>query len=477
MTSYLLVVGLVFVPVFLYLRTKLPEEICGVVERELERELEVLVDRLGDVRPDGLAAAAAPLVAAIPQRVTVIAEDGTVVDDTILHGPDARREPMENHAGRPEVREAIRDGYGTSRRTSATTHETYVYAAMRFPREGPARGVLRLAVRIEDAARGASRFALFLQRTGAVALSAAVILSFIAALVVARPLRRISAAARAFAAGDFGHPIDVTSQDELGDVAQALGELAAQLRSRLAEAGADRAALRALVDELPVGVILFDAQGSPFALNGRARELLRLGAADELERTLDLARVAPHAAARERVLRTGISEELPLEPPWVPESALRARWLAIASAKGDAQAALVVFPEADADAARFFPPPRPHEVEAIEIGTLCSRGLARLEARGVAEPVAVALSDPTVRVVEAAGRSAFAVGHLLAGAAADAGRVVDEVLPNGVRLRVRLRGRRWVPEPAQLAISCLGGSAGVVTESGESEAWLLVPRA
>lgn len=521
MTSYLLVVGLAVAPVFFYIRKNLPTELHYLIGRELGRELDILVDRLSAVPPAELPAAAALLAKTVPQRVTVLAPDGTVIDDSLLHAPGAPDAPMENHADRPEVMQALAEGHAMSTRSSSTTQDVFVYAAARFQRAGVPRGVLRLAVKVEDAERAGARFNTFLRHAGAAALSTAVILSLVAALVVSRPLRRIVAAARAFAAGDFGHPIEVHSNDELGEVAQALTDLAAQLRGRLAEAGANHMALRVLIDELPVGIILYTSDGSPTVMNGCARSLCKLTPANELERARHLMARPPHADIFERVLRTRIPEAGSLELPWEPGRPLHARWIGIAAPSGDTHVALIVFPqapfEAEDDPARDAlrgavkalhravralapaplaaecaaaaqqaevwaraPLPQPEDVEVVELAVLCARGVELASAGGEAHAVELVLREPRTPVIEAAGRSVFAISQLIASAAMSAGRPVkiqDDVLPTGVRLSVRARPQAWQPDAICEALSCLGGSAGTVLEGGETEAWLVVPRA
>ena len=60
-------------------------------------------------------------------RVSIIAPDGRVLADSAASGPELAR--LENHAGRPEVRQALETGAGTSLRSSTTLHEQLLYAA------------------------------------------------------------------------------------------------------------------------------------------------------------------------------------------------------------------------------------------------------------------------------------------------------------------------------------------------------------
>ena len=60
-------------------------------------------------------------------RITWIAEDGTVLYDN-----EKSADEMENHLERPEVQDAIKNGYGESSRYSATLVEKQIYCAQRL---------------------------------------------------------------------------------------------------------------------------------------------------------------------------------------------------------------------------------------------------------------------------------------------------------------------------------------------------------
>jgi HAMP domain-containing protein len=524
MASYLVVVGLVTVPMLLYLKIGLEEELRSVVRKDLEDQLGLLCARLSKTSAEQLQAEADAMVDRLPQRVTVIAADGQVLADTVLHEPGEARK-LENHADRPEIVEARAKGVGSGIRTSATTGHTFLYVAKRFPDDGPIRGYVRLAVKTEDLHATAQKVLGFLNQSGAVALSAAVLLSFVAALFVSRPLRRIADGARAFAAGDFGHRIEVRSRDELGDVAQALADLASQLKGRLVEAGADRATLRGLLDELPVGVVLYDPAGKAVSVNTRAREVCALAVPDELERANKIAELPGQAPVVERVRKTRITEELPLELPWRPGARLRGRWVATAATSGAAQVALVVLDGEEGaalrerlqkalaacvallgEAAAAAPAapiagrctrtadesavllgdaiPVPSVVTVLPVGDLCRKAReAVLAGAGREAPeIAVELAEASVLVADANGVAASALRRLLSSGAAKVGaggklRLRGEVQGGKVRLSVSVPGEGWRPEPLGAALHALGGEDGVTNDGGATEAWVTLPRA
>ena len=64
-------------------------------------------------------------------RVSVIDRQGRVLLDSSEPHPDS----LDNHLGRTEIQQALRDGNGFDlKRTSQSTHETYFYSATRFKR-------------------------------------------------------------------------------------------------------------------------------------------------------------------------------------------------------------------------------------------------------------------------------------------------------------------------------------------------------
>lgn len=514
MVSYLVVVSLVFLPTFVYLRTTQQQELHTGLRRDLESELGAIARRLSQAPPDRHDELLELLVGIVPHRLTLIDPSGRVLVDSVGGS-------LENHADRPEVAAALS---GPARpafaeRVSATTGGRMQYVAMRYPREGPPLGVLRLATPTATLDASEKRLSTFVSRAGAVALTAAMLFSLLAAFVVTRPLRRIQDAARAFASGDFGRPTDVRSNDELGDVAEALDDLASQLRGRLLAAGAERATLQALLDELPCGVVLYDPDGELLTLSSRARELCALTAAQEQVRARELLQLDAQQRVVEHVLRDGLAREVALDLPWQPEQSLRARWVALAATDGRRQPGLIVVEPADSAlhartltrelsrcaallhrALRHVPPgalanamaeaarsaetltpaelPDPAQIEPLALSDACHDVLEQLGASG---HVDLALDDAQVQVVEAGGRVRRVLRSLVEGAVQSrpSGEplVVRAESANG-HVRVSVHTRRPLSLGSQAGVlRSLGGDWGTSREEEGVETWVLLPRA
>jgi len=370
---------------------------------------------------------------------------------------------------------------------------------------------------IDDAVVATYRFT---EKAGALGLTAAVVLSLVAALVVSRPLRRLTEAVRGFGQGDFGHPVAVDSTDELGELADALRELALRLAEQLREAGAHRAALQALVEELPLGVLMYDEAGSPLAISARARELCRLPLAEDLQSAGEWVKLPEHAAAIAQaraddrgvvvpwVLAGRVKRAAELEVRWftVPGPPGKGRIVGIVSdreqtlridaleeilrddaqlmrrAAGVTEGDLAARLETAADQAERAVLGRratADQVETRDIGTLCSTALEEVKARAAARGVtfSLELDDPALRVVEAEGRSQQAVRRLFDAMISEAQassevRIESDAGPKLVRITARTpEGRRIKTKPIAEIIHCLGGDAGSKHTGEATEAW------
>jgi hypothetical protein len=267
--SYLIVAGLVVGPTLWFLRTSLLTALETSEARELKPRIEALRARLSEV-PDGELDSAVHSYAQLLQlRITVIDRDGVVRADSDRSPSELSQ--MENHAGRSEVKGALQTGYGYAVRTSATTGEEYVYAAIPMQTSGPPRGVLRVA-RVVSSLRKSVSNALFTVRlsTG-IAVTAALLLSLGAAIFISLPLRRMRDAATAFARAEWVPFASVKTGDELEALSLALVDLGEKMRTRLAAAGISESMVRQVVQAAPIPALLLDQSFSVLEASGTLR--------------------------------------------------------------------------------------------------------------------------------------------------------------------------------------------------------------
>jgi two-component system phosphate regulon sensor histidine kinase PhoR len=222
-------------------------------------------------------------------RVTVIGADGKVWGDTDLDGEALRN--VENHADRPEVKAAFLHGEGRSVRYSHTLGRDLLYVAVRLDPDDPSKGVVRLAVPLDEVrrARAAVRGPVTAAALAAVLLAAG--LGVLASGRLVRRLERLSRTAAGLAAGNAGARFRPGRRDEMGDVERSLHRMADQLDERLALLLRERNQMRTVLQGMVEGVLLTDATGRILLANGAFERIFDAPPPLEGLRPLEAARV------------------------------------------------------------------------------------------------------------------------------------------------------------------------------------------
>ncbi len=200
-------------------------------------------------------------------RITYIAPDGRVLDDTDLLPADVPA--MENHANREEVREAIASGSGTSLRVSPTEQKPMLYVARKLP-DG---SVLRLAV---SEARLRQVEAVYLWTMRLAILAVCLLLFLIGASASRRfsePLAELTRAASAVAAGDFARDLPTAGGEEVQLLGGALQRMKSSLNQAVQRAEAERRLTAMVFERLPDGLVVVDAKLKVIESNGRFAEM------------------------------------------------------------------------------------------------------------------------------------------------------------------------------------------------------------
>jgi two-component system phosphate regulon sensor histidine kinase PhoR len=191
-------------------------------------------------------AAAKRIAADTGTRVTVLRADGTVLGDS-----EAEPAALENHAERPEVRQALTTGQGRDSRHSASIDRDLTYVALRMDLpSGPA------VVRVASPTEAVDAALADIQRSLLVAIAlgvvAAVVLGSLIARSMLKPLGAINDVAETIAAGDLSARVAPLPSGEAGALADAFNSMAGKLQKQIVEAGEEHqrlvAALNASID-------------------------------------------------------------------------------------------------------------------------------------------------------------------------------------------------------------------------------------
>ncbi len=205
---------------------------------------------------------------ALGRRVTLIRPDGKVIGDSEFDG--GALDSLQNHLSRPEVADAFAGQTGQSRRPSPSTGEEELYVAVHVPPLGVAR--VSLPTRNIDAIIRAARRDVI--GASLLALLGALFIAWIFSRSVSRPVEELRDVAQALADGDLARRPTLRAPGEVGELADALRELAEQLSSRLHALEADETLLVQLTESLNEGVIAVDTSRMVVRINDTGRRLL-----------------------------------------------------------------------------------------------------------------------------------------------------------------------------------------------------------
>ena len=190
-------------------------------------------------------------------RITLISDDGKVAYES-----NADQNIMDNHANRPEIMAALKDGEGTAVRHSDTIHRDVYYYATRLD-DG---GVLRVS------RESSSIYAVFLSAVPFLILLAAgiLLLCFFLAGVLTR---RIVAPIDAMAA-DMESIEENTEYEELIPFSRTIHRQNSLIRKQLEDLREEQEKVQALTSNMSEGFLLLDLEKNVLSVNGSAIELL-----------------------------------------------------------------------------------------------------------------------------------------------------------------------------------------------------------
>ena len=210
-------------------------------------------------------------MAASGVRVTVIASDGEVLADS-----QSDPSTMENHAGRPEIRDALGKGEGESIRHSVTINRDLLYYAVRLSVAGRPPVILRFASPIETVDEELWVFRRRLWLASLVML----LVTGMASLLISRSFSdrvdRLTRFSRRVAEGDF-RPIEADrSGDAMEVLAVSLNETAARLDRSILTLTEERNLSSAILGSMVEGVAVVNASERLLFANPGFAEILGL---------------------------------------------------------------------------------------------------------------------------------------------------------------------------------------------------------
>lgn len=249
---FLLSLGMIAVSLaitYAYLRPTLDQVVGSRIESDLKVRLRLVADaaqaaHLSLHEPRSWQATARRLAPLADARVTLLSIDGTLRGDSEVDEQELAN--VENHAGRPEIREALGNAgpglqpavapISVATRYSATLRQRMLYVAQPFAIGDGSPAVARLSMPLIAIDRAMAKLHLALFLASVLALVVAVAMSSIASHLAARSLRLLTTIATRMAQGDLSPRAEPGpgDGDELAMLGRGLDKLAAKLTAALA---------------------------------------------------------------------------------------------------------------------------------------------------------------------------------------------------------------------------------------------------
>lgn len=284
--AYVALILLTMLSLGTYLITTLRAQELSALEDQLARQAKLVADDatyrlVNQSRPGDLDPLAKDLGRQIGARVTLIARDGTVLGDSD-HDPRT----MENHGTRPEVLQALQLGRGESERHSATLDRDLLYVAVPMYNQDQIVGIARVALPVREVDDSLNHLALVVGVATSVTSVLAILLAIVIARVTTGPLDRLTKMARLLASGNLRERIAVDTHDEVGQLASAFNDMAADLRQKIEAIEQQRSEIAAILAGMADGVAIVDREGRVVALNRAAERMLETDEATARGRTV-----------------------------------------------------------------------------------------------------------------------------------------------------------------------------------------------
>jgi len=211
-------------------------------------------------------------MAASGARITVITARGLVLADS-----QSDPQTMENHAGRPELKDALANGSGHSIRHSVTINRDLLYYAVRQPTAAGQPVLLRFALPLSTVT------SVLMQFRESLWLASLLILAVVggATLLVSRGFTsrvdRLTAFSRRVAEGDFHAEPSGSSGDALDSLGSSLNQTAARLDQTIRTLTEERNLSSAILGSMVEGVAVVNASERVLFSNPSFASVLGLG--------------------------------------------------------------------------------------------------------------------------------------------------------------------------------------------------------
>jgi two-component system phosphate regulon sensor histidine kinase PhoR len=207
----------------------------------------------------------------IGARITIINKDGVVLGDS-----EEDPATMDNHANRPEVIEALSKGTGSSIRYSATLGYNMMYVAVPITSNDGVVGVARVALPLTQIDKSLQHINRVIIIGAVIAAVIAILLAFQILRITTEPVKKLTQLSKKMAQGELDQEIQITSQDEVGELARAFNQMAARLKEMVALITNERDRMATILSNIDDAILMVDGDSKITTMNRTAENIFQI---------------------------------------------------------------------------------------------------------------------------------------------------------------------------------------------------------
>ena len=189
-------------------------------------------------------------------RITIINPGGGVVTDS-------EKDPklMESHKSRIEIIQAIKYGFGTSLRYSASIKEEMLYVAVPIEKDGKVYGVLRASLFLKEINTLLNNLKMNIVKIAVIIVIILLIGAFLFSRNFSRPLNELAIASSRVAKGDFSTKVVLKSRSEIRELADSFNYMTDQINTLFTQLSHQKEELDSIISSINEGLCVIDKDG------------------------------------------------------------------------------------------------------------------------------------------------------------------------------------------------------------------------
>ncbi|GAX59797.1 signal transduction histidine kinase [Candidatus Scalindua japonica] len=192
----------------------------------------------------------------IETRITVINPEGAVLADS-----EKKPSLMENHRKRFEIIEAIKYGFGTSLRYSASVKEEMLYVAVPIENNGVTYGILRASLFLKEINSLLNNLKMNIIKVAAIIVIILLIGAFLFSRNLSKPLNELGHASRKVAQGDFSIKVLLKGRNEIKELADSFNYMTDQINTLFSQLSNQKEELNSIISSINEGLCVIDKEG------------------------------------------------------------------------------------------------------------------------------------------------------------------------------------------------------------------------